>query len=147
MGGCNSRKTSFNFIANDKGEIVAEEGSYIDYSALKDYYVVVEVYNSVLDKNEIYIARSIARRFRNNYSYAYINIFNNFLIVYDNNEKNTNLQYVKVTHLTNYLMTYDFVKYRYEYEDTQNLYELIKGDYKFENDKSISRKLTINNRL
>ena len=63
MGGCNNRKTSFSFIANDRGEIVAEDDSYIDYSALEDYYVVVEVYNSILDKNEIYIANKYHRNF------------------------------------------------------------------------------------
>ena len=145
MSGCSSSDSEFKFTENEKGEIVVEEDSYIKYEYLNNYYVV-EVYNSILDTNEIYIAEKIMnyRKYNNSYN-SYKNIFNGFVILYDENEYNNNIKFIKETSLVDYLITYDLVKYRYTYEDMENVYNFIKENYRYENDSALRRKLVIDN--
>lgn len=149
MGGCSSSSSNsaFKYTENEKGEIVIEEDSYIDYDALNNYYVI-EVYNSVTDTNKIYIAKknTYYKKGRGSY-YEYTNVFTGFKILYSENDFNDSLEFIKEIPLIDYLITYDLVKYRYTYEDMETVYNVIKENYKYENDNALARKLIINNRI
>ena len=149
LNGCSASNSKFSYSVNEKGEIIVEEGSYIEYDYLNQYYVI-EVYNSITNKNEIYIAHK-----RNGYQkyigrYAeYKNIFNGYTIISDNNNYNPNngLEFIKETPLLGYINSYYTLKARYTYEDMQEIYNIVKENYELENQNSMSRKLKIKNRL
>lgn len=134
MGGA---KSSFDFTENENGEVVVEPDSYIDYNYL-DNYCILEVYNSITDETELYIAKKIIHNGRYTPAYSeYKNIFNDFTIVSDNSGKgpNNGLEYVKEAPLLGYINSYYKLKARYTYEDMEKIYEIVKENYKFEASK------------
>ena len=138
MGGCSSANSRFTYSENENGEVIINEDSYIEYDYLKNYYVI-EVYNNITDKTEIYIAgkNNISYGHRGLYHYnEYKNIFNNFVIVSDDKEKgpDNGLEYVSEKPLLGYITSYYTLKTRYTLEDMENIFSIVKKQYEIEND-------------
>lgn len=147
MTGCAPKNSTFNYSENENGEIVVEEGSYIEYEYLNKYYII-EVYNTLTEENEIYIANRITHGGGRSgpVYHEYVNIFNNFTIAYTNKNYNKNgLEFIEETPLLWYITSYYTLKARYTYEDMQYIYKTIEENYTFNETKSKTRKKEINN--
>ena len=131
LSGCNNY---FETIENDNGELVATDDSYIHYSWLQLYYVL-EVYNNVTQENEIYIVRKDAA--------GYIDVFTNMRLYL--NTDNSIFNYVKETHLEDFIISFGLGQIQYSYDDMKNVYEVIKENYIFENEDVLKKKLTNDN--
>lgn len=151
LSGCASKYSRFELVENENNEIVAVDDSYIDSEHISDYYVV-EVYNKMIQKNEIYIALKDGKRNWDDgtYYYIYNNVFTNLEIVNTSDEEFV-LEYVKETNLYDYIVSLGLEQYDYSYEDMKNIYEIIKENYVFNQDNSLKRTRTYdkeyNNRL
>ena len=144
LGGCGEAgKDKFQIIENESNQLVAEDNSYIDDYYINRYYVL-EVYNNITKQNEVYIARE---EHTNRHTYYY-DVFTNIYMFNEldiNNEKdNIGLKYIKKTPLRNFILTYNLGESEYTYEDMQTIYEIIKENYKFENDETLRKTKTYN---
>lgn len=147
MGGCSSKKKNnrFELTENENNEIVAMGDSYIDVEYIDNYYVV-EVYNKMEKEDEIYIAMQnfVYRKYANDYV-EYYDIFSNLKIVdtvQDEDEKEI-LSYVKATNFKDYIVSLGLGQFKYSYEDMKNIYDVIKDNYVFENNNTLTKKREI----
>ena len=131
LSGCNN---SFETFENENGVLTAADDSYIYYSWLQLYYVL-EVYNNVTRENEIYIVREDIG--------GYVDVFTNMRIYVDTDDSIFN--YVKETHLEDYIISFGLGQSQYSYDDMKNVYEVIKENYVFENNDVLKKKLTNDN--
>ena len=147
MTGCNVKKRDkFYFHPNLSGNMVIDNDSYISSEYINKYYVI-EVYHRGISKASIYIAyRFEYTNGREITSSKYINIFNNYTILYDDDPSDC-YDIKKVTPLLDYLTEYNILKDKYTYDDMQEILQTITDSYKYQQNDSLSKKLTINNRL
>ena len=132
LNGCVN--SSFEVIENENGELTASDDSYIYYGWIQLYYVI-EVYNNVTQENEIYIVRKD--------NVGCIDVFTNMRLYLDTDDSIFN--YVKETHLEDYIISLGLGQSQYSYDDMKNVYEVIKENYVFENDDTLKKKLTNDN--
>lgn len=127
--GCGKPDYMFQYEQNESGQLEVVDDSYISYEDLSNYYVV-ETYNKISNESKIYIAwgNRYFRRYSPDYT-EYVNIFNNKSICFDDNQINDNIEFVNAMKLEDFLITYDFIKYNYSYEDVLKLYDIIIGNY------------------
>lgn len=147
LGGCGEAgKDAFVIIENKDNQLVAQDNSYIDDFYINRYYVL-EVYNNITNQNEIYIARE---EHSNRHTYYY-DVFTNIYMFneLDTNNENDNigLKYIRKTPLKDFILTYNLGESEYTYEDMQNIYEVIKENYQFENDDTLRKTKTFINRI
>ena len=140
LSGC-SVNNKFKLTENENNELVAMDESYIDNKFMNDYYLV-EVYNNMKEQNEIYIA---SRRYLRYRGYVYYDVFTNLEFVNDYEDKESLLEFVKVSSLNDYIISFGLGQYQYSYDDMKNIYEIIKENYVFENDKKKKKVLTKDN--
>lgn len=147
LSGCNTSNNEFRFISGEDGTFVATDNSYIDINSINNIYVITTK-NNISKEKEIYIAKKIT--VEHNYTTTqdhiiYQNIFNNIKIHSTQNEESKhNIEILEETPLLDYLLAYDLVKARYNYEDMVEIYNLIKENYSLSNSNSISKKLIKN---
>ena len=132
LNGCVNN--SFEVIENENSELTASDDSYIYYGWIQLYYVL-EVYNNITQENEIYIVRKD--------NAGYIDVFTNMRLYLDADDSIFN--YVKETHLEDYIISFGLGQTRYSYDDMKNVYEVIKENYLFENEDVLKKKLTNDN--
>lgn len=149
LGGCSNdedRKEHFVLTENDNDEIVAVDDSYIDKDYIKNYYVV-EVYNNMNHKNEIYIGLKKSVNGRVGSYWGYIDVFSNLEIVSNRESEEDLFNFVKVTCLEDYIIAYGLGQLRYSYDDMKNIYEVIKENYVFESDNSLRKTRKFDGRI
>lgn len=138
----NKRNDKFSFKQSITGEMLVKKDDYIEHQYINNYYVI-ELYNWLLDRSSIHIAykSDFTNGIDNEILYSkYTNIFNNNLITCEPDEKNY-YELINITSLNDYLSNYDLAKDKYNYEDMQEIYKVIKENYEFKNNKPLSRKL------
>ena len=132
LNGCVNN--SFEVIENENSELTASDDSYIYYGWIQLYYLL-EVYNNITQENEIYIVRKDGA--------GYIDVFTNMRLYLDADESIFN--YVKETHLEDYIISFELGQTQYSYDDMKNVYEVIKKNYIFGNEDVLKKKLTNDN--
>ena len=147
MGGCGEKENScFEIIENENNELVVADDSYISNEYIGNYYVL-EVYNKMNDENEVYIASKKSSASRGYNYWGYFDMFTNIEIVNNKENEEDMFSFRKVTNLKDYIVSFGLGQLRYSYEDMKNIYELIKENYVFENDNSLSRRRIIDNKI
>lgn len=143
MSGCGKNENSrFELIENENNELVAVDDSYISSKNIDDYYVV-EFYNKVSLENEIYIARRKTDLFLIYYDlFTNLEIYNGYM-----DDSLFIFEYVKSTKLSEYIVAFGLGQANYSYDDMKNIYEVIKENYVFDTDNSLSRRRIIDNRI
>ena len=145
IGGCNGKDNNnnnkFNVGINKNFEFFSIDETYIDNEYVSDYYVL-EVYNKLSGKNEIYIVNNVDDKV---YNGNYENIFNNLKIPVG--FKDSVYGYVGKKKLSEYLIMYDLEKDEYSYDDMKNIYEVIKENYVYEKDDSLCKKRIFDDRI
>ena len=156
IGGCSSEKNNskFEIVENENNELVSVDGSYISSEYIGDYYVL-EVYNKMEKKNNIYIVNRVVRSVsRGMYNYDYYDVFSNLKVISTINndafvvdDENSLFDFVKITGLGEYIVFLGLGQLQYSYEDMKEIYEVIKENYVFEDDSSLSRKRVIDYKI
>lgn len=105
LSGCGHIK--FNLIENENNELTASDNSYISSKNL-DLYKVVELYNKVTGKNEIYIMMDtyIANDIR-----IYLDVFTNMKVRVGSEQGI--FKFVKETTLSDYAIALDMMQKKY----------------------------------
>ena len=144
LTGCNGKENSNNRYKigiNKDFEFFSIDETYIDNEYLSDYYVL-EVYNKLSGKNEIYIVNNVDDKVSKGY---YENIFNN--LKFPVGFKDSVFGYVDKKKLSEYLVMYGLEKEEYSYDDMKYIYEVIKDNYVYERDDSLCKKRILNDRI
>ena len=144
LTGCNGKgniDNKFKVGINKDFEFFSIDETYIDNKYVSDYYVL-EVYNKLSGKNEIYIVNNVDDKVYNGY---YENVFNN--LKFPVGFKDSVYGYVDKKKLSEYLVSLDLEKDKYSYDDMKYIYEVIKENYVYEKDDSLCKKRILDNKI
>ena len=134
LTGCMDITPDYFVYGTDKaGELVCY--NKVKHKDIVDYKVVVFELDG---KQSVFIADVIETPSEDGVTkhQDYYDIFGH-LLVYDEENKDTNLKIVNEEYLTSYLLTYGKVQTEYSESDLKEVLELIKTDYENENNKKL----------
>ena len=144
LSGCGGKENSdnkYNVRINKDFDFFSIDNNCINNEYVYDYYVL-EVYNKLYGKNEIYIVNNCDDKSSKGY---YENIFNN--LKFPVGFKDSVFDYVGKKKLYEYIIMYGLEKEEYSYDDMKYIYEVIKENYVFEKDDSLCKKRILDNRI